>query len=254
MFTEYERFVREELKRWEQELTQEPGVLERLSRQFSREVNRHIPEKIHQAIAAGIRTMIESIRVGIQFTPKGDLKRGETLPVMDRLAEERVAKWTQWASAEGAGTGLGGFKLSLIDFPALLSIKMKMLSDLAYIYGFDPNEEQERLFLLSVFQLEYAEASRKKEILSKIKTWDGSSRYPALTDMNEIDWQQFQQDYRDSLDFKKLLQIVPGIGAVIGAWANYGLVKSLGKTAINAYRLRVLEGRILEEKRTLEDK
>ena len=76
MFTEYERFVREELKRWEQELTQEPGVLERLSRQFSREVNRHIPEKIHQAIAAGIRTMIESIRVGIQFTPKGDLKRG----------------------------------------------------------------------------------------------------------------------------------------------------------------------------------
>ena len=45
-----------------------------------------------------------------------------------------------------------------------------------------------------------------------------------------------------------------GIGAVIGAWANYGLVKSLGKTAINAYRLRVLEGRILEEERTLEDK
>ena len=82
MFTEYERFVR--LKRWEQELTQEPGVLERLSRQFSREVNRHIPEKIHQAIAAGIRTMIESIRVGIQFTPKGDLK------------EKRCRLWIGW--------------------------------------------------------------------------------------------------------------------------------------------------------------
>ena len=72
MFTEYERFVREELKRWEQELTQEPGVLgKRLSRQFSREVNRHIPEKIHQAIAAGIRTMIESDRVGINLRQKG---------------------------------------------------------------------------------------------------------------------------------------------------------------------------------------
>ena len=160
------------------ELVQQPGALERLSRNLSRQVNRHIPDKVHSAIAAGIRTMIETIRTGVRFTPKGDLRRGETLPVMDRLAEERVVKWTQWASAEGAGTGLGGFKLSLVDFPALLSIKLKMLSDLAYIYGYDPNEGSERMFLLSIFQLEYAEVARKREMIDKIKSWNERARYP----------------------------------------------------------------------------
>jgi hypothetical protein len=43
------------------------------------------------------------------------------------------------------------------------------------------------------------------------------------------------------MDIAKLLQLVPGIGAVVGAYANYKLVDKLGVTAINAYRLRIFE-------------
>lgn len=168
----YETYVRKELKLWEREVTGNPGRLERMSRSISSQINRRIPQKIHRGITAGIRTMIETIRVGVRFTPKKGLRRGQNLRDMDRLAEERIIKWTQWASAEGAGTGMGGFKLSLVDFPALLSIKLKMLYDLAYIYGFDPNAEDERLFMLYIFQLEYAIERRKRGILETIKTWN----------------------------------------------------------------------------------
>jgi hypothetical protein len=41
-----------------------------------------------------------------------------------------------------------------------------------------------------------------------------------------------------------MLQLVPGIGAVVGAYANYQLMDKLGKTAINAYRLRVFKKKI----------
>jgi hypothetical protein len=34
---------------------------------------------------------------------------------------------------------------------------------------------------------------------------------------------------------------VPGIGAFVGAYANNNLLKHLGETAMNVYRLRLLQ-------------
>ena len=58
--------------------------------------------------------------------------------------------------------------------------------------------------------------------------------------MIDLDWREFQQEYRDHIDFVKMLQLVPGIGAVVGALANYNLLDQLGETAKNCYRLRLL--------------
>ncbi|EIJ81944.1 hypothetical protein PB1_03355 [Bacillus methanolicus PB1] len=52
---------------------------------------------------------------------------------------------------------------------------------------------------------------------------------------------EFQQKYRDYIDFVKMLQPVPGVGAVVGAFANYNLLDHLGEMAMNAYRLRLLK-------------
>ena len=63
-----------------------------------------------------------------------------------------------------------------------------------------------------------------------IENWE--ERKAALL---ELDWREFQQEYRDHIDFVKMLQLVPGIGAVIGAYANYTLLDQLGETAKNCY-------------------
>lgn len=229
--THYITQVKAELAAWERQLLKPNKGFEHLSKQLSRKVNSYIPQKVHDTITSAIKGMIHTIRTGVRFTPKGDLERGKNLQQMDRLADQRITKWTQWATAEGAGTGAAGFKLSLVDFPALLSIKMKMLSDLAYIYGYDPNERHEKLFVLYIFQLTYAEPENRMAILDTIKTWP--------SDIPEtIDWERFQQDYRDSLDFKKMLQMVPGFGAIVGAWANHGFVRELGQIAIRAHQIR----------------
>jgi hypothetical protein len=52
------------------------------------------------------------------------------------------------------------------------------------------------------------------------------------------DWRKFQQEYRDYIDLAKLLQLVPGIGAVVGAYVNHTLTNKLGDTALQAYRMR----------------
>lgn len=55
-----------------------------------------------------------------------------------------------------------------------------------------------------------------------------------------MDWYVFQQEYRDHIDLIKLFQMIPGFGAIVGAYANHNILNTLGETAINAYRMRVL--------------
>ncbi|MDX5437118.1 MAG: EcsC family protein, partial [Pontibacter sp.] len=44
--------------------------------------------------------------------------------------------------------------------------------------------------------------------------------------------------YRDYIDLAKMAQMIPMIGAPVGAVVNYRLISKLGKTAKNAYRMR----------------
>jgi hypothetical protein len=59
--------------------------------------------------------------------------------------------------------------------------------------------------------------------------------------MNEFDWRNFQQEYRDYIDLAKLAQLIPVIGAAVGLVVNYRLLKKLGHIAMNAYRMRLEE-------------
>jgi len=127
-------------------------------------------------------------------------------------------------------------QLGLADFPLLLSIKMKFLFEAAAVYGFDTNEYEERLFILHVFQLAFSSEETRKETLTIIENWEEQKHL--IADMN---WQDFQQGYRDHIDLVKMFQLVPGIGAVVGAFANYNLLDQLGEAAMNSYRLRLLK-------------
>ncbi|GJM83768.1 hypothetical protein HMSSN139_62640 [Paenibacillus sp. HMSSN-139] len=46
--------------------------------------------------------------------------------------------------------------LNVVDFPALIAIKMKFLFELAHVYGCDTKEFSERVFILKVFQMTFS--------------------------------------------------------------------------------------------------
>lgn len=126
--------------------------------------------------------------------------------------------------------------LGLVDFPLLLSIKMKFLFEAAAVYGFDTNEYEERLFILHVFQLAFSSEETRKETLSIIENWEEEKLLIA-----DMDWRDFQQEYRDYIDLVKMFQLIPGFGAIVGAFANYNLLDQLGEAAMNSYRLRLMQ-------------
>ncbi len=237
MMNEYELKVYDEVVDWKRKLSVRSGLFNRLSKKAQTKVNGLIPEKVHQTLTEAIKGMVKATLAGSNFTTKKPADLRPSLQAMDEEARKKINVFQKTAMIEGAGTGAGGILLGLADFPLLLTIKMKFLFEIASVYGFNTEEYEERLFILHVFLLAFSSDETRFEILDTIENWEERKR--TLVDM---DWREFQQEYRDYIDLAKMLQLVPGIGAVVGAIANNKLLGHLGETAMNAYRLRVLEG------------
>src|SRR5699024_10867278 len=84
--------------------------------------------------------------------------------------------------------------------------------------------------------LSFSSDSKKKEMLYVIDNWCDEKEK-----LLDIDWRVFQQEYRDYIDLVKLMQLIPGFGAIVGAYANHNLLDTLGETAMNSYRIRTLK-------------
>lgn len=242
-YTLYEEQVRKSLLRWEKKLLQPPGFVQRTSKKLQTKINNVIPDKVHQTITATVKGIVRTALFSLDYIPKSEPLTGASLADSDYRAEELLSVYKKIAAAEGAGTGAGGILLGLADFPMLIGIKMKFLFELAHAYGYSTSDYRERLFLLHVFQLAFSSPDKRPKLLETIRHWNETSLSlpPFDSYADHVDWMQLQQEYRDAIDFRKMLQLVPGIGAVVGAWANYGLMEELGEVGMNVYRIRRLE-------------
>ncbi|MDB5193698.1 MAG: EcsC family protein [Segetibacter sp.] len=235
----YTQLAISELTEWKQKMLGKPSLFSKLSKKMQDRVNRIIPEKVHNAITGAIKQMFKVVLFGANITTGRGAGDG-SLELREAVVREKINFYKNTAAAEGGITGAGGILLGLADFPLLLGIKVKLLFEIASTYGFDLQDYRERLFLLYVFQLAFCSDERRRIIFLKMQNWKQQAEHlPA--DINGYDWRTFQQEYRDYIDLAKMAQLIPVIGAPVGVVVNYRLIKKLGITAINSYRMRMDE-------------
>ena len=235
----YEQMALTELRVWQKEMMRKPSLLNTLSKNVQAKINSYIPEKVHAAITAAIKQMIRGVLFGAKYTtrqPSPILQLEETEEQIQKL----ITTYKRTASVEGGITGAGGILLGLADFPILLGIKLKMLFDVAALYGFDVKDYKERVYLLYIFQLAFSSQEHRRNIYQHLVDWE-AEKEKLPDDIHQFDWRSFQQEYRDYIDLAKMAQLIPGIGAVVGVVVNYKLIKKLGTTAMNAYRMRLFK-------------
>ena len=232
----YDREAFAEMQGWRRAMQRPPTITGRLTRRVQERINSIIPERVHQFITAAFKKMTQAVLAGSDFITAGPAREGNLQAREDRV-RDRIQFYRTAAAAEGAVTGAGGILLGLADFPLWLSLKMKMLFDIAALYGYDTRELSERLYILHIFQLAFSSRQHRRKVFAEMAAWD--TRMPTTkADIHAIDWRAFQQEYRDYIDIAKLLQLVPGIGAAVGAVVNHRYTEKLGRTAMNAYRMR----------------
>jgi len=240
---DYEQTAFDELKNWQKQMLRRPSILNSLSKKVQTKINSYIPEKVHKAITTAIKQMVRGVLFGSQYTTKKPAAI-QTLQQTEEAVEKLVKTYKHTAAVEGGITGAGGILLGLADFPILLGIKLKMLFDIAALYGFDVKDYKERVYILHVFELAFSSQEHRRNVFLKMQDWDEKKKQ-LPDDVNAFDWRNFQQEYRDYIDLAKMAQLIPGIGAVVGIVVNYKLIKQLAHTAMNAYRMRLYNPQLL---------
>ena len=235
----YQQEAAKELNAWKKQMQRSPSFFNNLSKKVQTKINSWIPEKIHHAITVALKQMIRGVLFGARHTTSDPLQNA-SLQVREELVSKKIDVYRKTAAIEGGITGAGGLLLGLADFPILIGIKIKLLFDIASLYGFDVDDYKERVYILHIFELAFSSHEHRRNIFEKIVDWDEKSKsFPA--DIHHFDWRNFQQEYRDYIDIAKMAQLIPVIGAPVGLVVNNRLIQKLGTTAMNAYRMRLIK-------------
>lgn len=231
----YEQKAYTEMKKWQNVMLRKPGIVSKITSKTQKKINSYIPEKVHKVITSAFKNMVKGVLTGVKFT-SGKPFQHDSFELREIRVLDKINVYKNSSAAEGALTGAGGILLGLADFPIWLSLKIKMMFDIAKLYGYDTRDYTERIYILYVFQLAFSGKKHRLKVYTILNNWHIYSK--SLPPKEEFDWRSFQQEYRDYMDIAKLLQLIPGVGAVVGAYVNHKLTNKLGRTAMNAYRMR----------------
>lgn len=234
----YKQNISNEVKQWQKQMMRRPTLINKLAKRVQTKVNSWIPERVHQAITATIKQMVRAVLFGAKYTTQNPIKETD-LQLIEIRVTERIKFYRNTAAVEGGITGAGGILLGLADFPILLALKIKLLFEIAVLYGYNTEDYKERLYILNIFQLAFCSHEERNNVYLKMEDWDEKSKH-LPEDIHQFDWRTFQQEYRDYIDLAKMAQLIPVIGAPVGVIVNYSLLKKLGITAMNSYRMRLL--------------
>lgn len=146
-------------------------------------------------------------------------------------------------AAPGIGTVAGAMAA---DSAMMLALATRTVAATALYYGYQPNDPEEEVFVMSVIALgmsagtsakaaAYAELSQLTQLLAKNASWAKLSE-KVLTKVA----QAFAAKFAKQLTKRKFGQFVPVAGMAVGAGLSYMLIDGIAVSARDAYRERFL--------------
>lgn len=206
-------------------------------------------DELGQYIQTGGR-YLSSISNITNYYPHLDVQTLESvkeLPIttMDGAVEKITNNRKRIATVQGASTGIGGLFTMTIDIPLLLSLQLKTLQDIAICYGYDPNDKEERLFVVKCLQFVSSDIVGKQAILTQLSQFDAPNDSSKREAMSELQgWREVVFSYRDQIGWKKLFQMIPIAGLVFGAFINRSAVNDIAEAGKMLYRKRRIVERL----------
>lgn len=172
-----------------------------------------------------------------------------SLPIstMDAVGHELKKNRSQLATIQGATTGIGGIFTLAVDIPVLLGLSLKTLQEIAIVYGYDPKNRDERIFIVKCLQFASADVVGKQAILNELSTFYKRDKVKNNEMISQLQgWREVVYTYRDQFGWKKLLQMVPIAGMVFGALTNRSMIHDLAESGMMLYRKRRILDRLEE--------
>ncbi|OYD08195.1 EcsC family protein [Paludifilum halophilum] len=268
MIIESEEWLETELKRiqrWEKE-QKDLWFWEKLLRLPFSLLDRILPGRIHHWAGNLLDELGTYIQTGGQYLitddhvlnrlaaraslPEGTLTlySASSLPIrcMNEVSEELKTSRGRMAKYQGATTGVGGVFTLAADIPTLLGLSLKVLQEMALAYGYDPRRKEERVFIIKCLQFASSDYVGKQAILKDLSAFHrGGAEREFIARLQG--WREVIATYRDHWGWKKMFQMIPVAGMILGAYINRSAVEEVAETGQMLYRKR----RVLEKMDTI---
>ena len=227
-----------------------------------------IPNGVQEAVGKAIEASLVGVSNLSDFTfaqmdvrERVDSERatfGESCDIWQQLAAADQAAQHYWnwnlgyAAAEGGAAGAAGIFGLAADIPALFTLVIRLIQQVSVCYGYDPTTPEERDYVIHILRTGSAgDVKAKLEALMFLKqletillkvSWKKMTAEFAAKQISQLSLlatvRQFTKTLGINLTKRKALQMVPIIGAVVGASFNATYANDIGRTAFMSYRRR----------------
>ncbi|OPG94243.1 hypothetical protein B2I21_33840 [Chryseobacterium mucoviscidosis] len=181
--------------------------------------------------------------VEAEDTAKIHSVEGLPLDVLDRTADRITDSRTKFAAAQGAATGIGGIVTIAADIPIVMGLSLKVLQEMALCYGYDPDEPQERIFIVKCLQFSSADIVGKKAIIDELSDYDNPDKQVEVISQMQ-GWREVFNSYSESFGWKKLFQLIPIAGMVFGSVSNKNTIRDVAEAGKMLYKKRLILQRL----------
>ncbi len=184
-------------------------------------------------------------RAGLRITTHGQAF-GHDLEKIDRHTKDLHPKYQVLATAEGASTGFVGAVGILPDIIALTAINLRAVGEYASYYGFDVQSPEEQLQTLNVLNVAAGGKDLQKDYALKpiVRASSSIAKQQVMESAGQAAMtgaiKRAVEKLGITLTKKKVAQMLPVAGAVVGGAFNLAYTSKVCTTAYHLYRHRFL--------------
>jgi len=226
-----------------------------------------IPEGVWETIGKAIEGFLVGMSSAAELVVNRDEIKERVKDFFDKdgnelkSADEAARHYWNWhiayAAAEGGTTGIPGLPGLIADVPLLCGICLRLIKIIGSCYCYDTTRPEEQEYVMHILRTGMAGDIKAKmefqvtlkqieQILLKV-TWEKMHEAYARKEISRLSLlaaiKQFSKSLGIQLTKRKALQMVPVIGALVGASFNAALVNDVAWAAYMSYRRRWIKER-----------
>jgi len=264
---EYEATSLRKIKKWEKEkhkgfhkkvldITSKPVdyVIDKIGsekfKQFENAIEKTVTNLLHTStFTVDPEELIKRAHAhGIRIKELSELKTCG-LELLDDCNREHINFHEKASAIQGAVAGLGGVLTATVDLTAVLVQDFHMIQEIAFCYGYDPNDIIEKEIILRIIEIGIGGSEIKfkalKEIdsLKKIKSKPGrkTTTKKSAAVMGSKALEEYIEHLTTALIVRLVPRALPVVSMAVSAHSNHEMIEHSGNAAFMVYRKRFIE-------------
>jgi hypothetical protein len=265
--SEYETISLKKIRKWEKEKHKSlhKKVLDATSRPVDYVIGKIGPEKLKKFENAVEKTIKNLLYVSTSFVdPEELIKRAHAhgmmiknlselkkcdLKLLDDCNRAHIKFHEKASAIQGAALGLGGVLTATADLTALLVQDFHMIQEIAFCYGYDPNDIIEKEIILRIIEIGVGgseikfKALMEIDSLKKIKTKVSKKKTTkkGASVLGSKALEEYIEHLTTALIIRLVPRVLPVVSMAVSAHSNHEIIEHSGQAAFMVYRKRFIE-------------